>query len=219
MRLTRTGPCLAMPDDASTRSADLPSAAPDNGAPQQTGRMLGESLRSMRLKRGLSLEALSRASGLSRSGISKIERGEAVPSTSSLSRITEALGTSFAALVSPAIDAEVVVLKAADQPVMIDDRTGFKRRCISPILPSRGLDWVLNSLPRGQSTGAFVPHRTGVDEYIYVISGHLDATLGDASHRLEAGDALYFQAQVSHEFVAGPDAGCEYLLIIDNQAR
>ena len=180
---------------------------------------LGRRLRERRLKRGLSLEVLASRCGLSRSGLSKIERGEVVPSTTNLSRIAEALGTSFAALMSPASEGEVVVLRAEDQPVMKDGRSGFTRRCIAPILPSRGLDWVLNHLPAGESTGVFVPHRAGVDEYIYVLSGRLEARLGRARHALEEGDALYFQAQVAHEFVATEDGACDYLLIIDNQTR
>lgn len=176
---------------------------------------LGQSIRTLRLKRGMSLEALAKQTGLSRSGLSKVERGEAVPGTTNLSRIAEALGTTFAAIVSPPTEGEVVVLKADEQPTMVDGETGFSRRCIAPILPSRGLDWVLNTLPRGATTGTFVAHRSGVEEYIYVLEGTLSARLGERTETINAGDALYFQAHVPHEFTASEEGRCRYLLIID----
>lgn len=178
----------------------------------------GAAIRDLRRKRNLSLDQLAQLSGVSRSMISKVEREEATPSTTVLSRLAEALATTFAELLSPASMGEVVVLPAAKQPTMTDPETGFARRCIAPILPSRGLDWVRNTLPPGQSTGGFMPHRHGVEEYIYVLSGALRAVLGEESHVLEAGDALYFQAHISHAFENISDENCDYLLIIDSRA-
>jgi transcriptional regulator with XRE-family HTH domain len=180
------------------------------------GHSLGERLRDLRRARGLSLDQLARLSGISRATISKIELDQTSPGTTTLSKLTEALGTSFAAVMSPQSMGEVVVLRAADQPVMRDSETGFVRRCIAPILPSRGLDWVLNELPPGQSTGTFVPHRTGVEEYIFVMSGQLEAELGNHTHILRPGDALYFQAHVPHTFSARSKTACRYMLIINN---
>jgi len=178
---------------------------------------LGARVRSLRSDRRLSLDDLARLSGVSRATISKIELGQVTPGTSTLSKLTEVLGTSFAAIISPESIGEVVVLRVGDQPVMRDDQSGLTRRCIAPILPSRGLDWVLNELPAGQSTGTFVPHRPGVEEYIFILSGRLKAQLGDSEYQLKSGDSIYFQAQISHTFTAMGSNGCKYMLIIDNQ--
>lgn len=177
---------------------------------------LGVRLRDLRRARNLSLDELASRSGVSRATISKVELAQTSPGTATLSKLTEALGTSFAAIMSPQSAGEVVILRQADQPLMQDGETGFARRCIAPILPSRGLDWVLNALPEGQSTGTFMPHRPGVEEYIFVLSGRLEARLGDDTHTLEAGDALYFQAQIPHTFKAIGGGGCQYMLIINN---
>ena len=185
-----------------------PDGGPDDG--------LGARLRDLRRARGLSLDELAALSGVSRATISKVELAQNSPGTSTLSKLTEALGTSFAGVMSPHSTGEVVVLREADQPVMRDGETGFVRRCIAPILPSRGLDWVLNELPPGEETGSFEPHRPGVEEYIFVLSGSLVAELGGDTRRLEPGDALYFQAHVPHNFRAIGDAACRYMLIINN---
>ncbi len=177
---------------------------------------LAETLRTKRKGKGLAIEQLAEASGVSRSMISKIERAEAVPSTSVLSRLAEALGVTFSQLLVEPEEQDVVVLPQRVQPVLRDQASGFTRRCISPILPGRGIDWVLNTLPVGSTTGEFTAHRRGTDEYIYVLSGTLEARLGEQSHRLEAGDAVYFQATSTHEFRNLGPTDCQYFLVIDS---
>lgn len=177
---------------------------------------LAESLRTRRKAKGLAIEQLADLSGVSRSMISKIERAEAVPSTSVLSQLAEALGVTFSQLMVEQEEQEVVVLPQRVQPVLRDQGSGFTRRCISPMLPGRGIDWVLNTLPVGSSTGEFTAHRRGTDEYIYVLSGTLEAQLGDQVQRLEAGDAIYFQATRAHEFRNLGNVDCQYFLVIDS---
>lgn len=197
----------------------MPDITTDTESANNSGNenLLGDRLRSLRQKHRMSLDQVAKISGVSRSTISKIELGQVVPGTAILAKLVETLGTSFAAIMSTESVGETVLLRSHDQPVLRDETTGFTRRCIAPILPSRGLDWVLNDLPAGQSTGTFVPHRIGVEEYIYVLSGRLHATLGQENHVLEQGDALYFQAHLAHTFTAADSMACQYLLIIDNR--
>jgi transcriptional regulator with XRE-family HTH domain len=180
---------------------------------------LARELRHQRRQRDLSLEQLAAQSGVSRSMISKIERGEAVPSTSVLSKLAEALGITFSKLMASEQDREILVLKRAVQPVLRDAASGFTRRCLSPILPGRGIDWVLNSLPPGGQSGEFVAHRQGVEEYIYVLKGRLKAVIGDVVTVLDEGDALYFQADADHAFHNLGSGDCEYFLVIDSARR
>jgi len=179
-------------------------------------RILAEELKRHRKAHDLSLEKLSARSGVSRSMISKIERAETVPSTGTLSHLAEALGTTFSQLMAQPIEREFVVIPAARQPVLRDELSGYTRRCISPVLPGRGIDWVLNTLPPSGTTGEFVAHRRGVEEYIYVVSGQLKASVGDRSAVLDAHDALYFEADESHVFTNVGDGVCEYFLIINS---
>ncbi|MCJ2070623.1 XRE family transcriptional regulator [Methylobacterium sp. J-030] len=177
--------------------------------------VLAEELRRRRKERDLSLEALAALSGVSRSMISKIERGEAVPSTAVLSRLAEALGVTFSRLMAPATELEVLLIPASRQPVLRDEASGFLRRCLSPVLPGRGIDWVLNTLPPGATTGEFVAHRRGVSEYIFVLKGRLRATIGDRAVVVEEGDSLYFEADAGHAFTNLGGEACQYFLVID----
>jgi transcriptional regulator with XRE-family HTH domain len=178
--------------------------------------VLAEEVRLHRKQRGLPLEALAELSGVSRSMISKIERAEAVPSTTVLSRLAEALGVTFSRLMAPAAEREVLHIPASRQPVLRDEASGFLRRCISPVLPGRGVDWVLNTLPPRATTGEFVAHRRGVSEYIYVLKGKLSATIGDRTMVVSEGDSLYFEADAGHSFTNIGSGPCEYFLVIDS---
>jgi mannose-6-phosphate isomerase-like protein (cupin superfamily) len=148
--------------------------------------------------------------------ISKVERAEAVPSTAVLSRLAEALGVTFSRLMSPATEREVLHIPESRQPVLRDAGSGFLRRCLSPVLPGRGIDWVLNTLPPKAATGEFVAHRRGVSEYIYVLKGKLSACIGQRTFIVAEGDSLYFEADAAHSFTNVGPGQCEYFLVIDS---
>ncbi len=177
--------------------------------------VLAEEIRHFRKKNNFSLEQLAEASGVSRSMISKIERCETVPSTVILSKLAEALGVTFSQLMAPAVEREIVHIPAARQPILRDEESGFLRRCISPVLPGRGIDWVLNTLPPEADTGNFVAHRRGVEEYIFVLRGRMRVSIGDQRVNLNQGDSLYFQADADHSFLNLGKTPCEYFLVID----
>ena len=63
---------------------------------------LGAAIRSIRLERGLSQEALADAAGIDRSHMGKIERGERNVSVLNVARVADALNTSVSALMASA---------------------------------------------------------------------------------------------------------------------
>jgi transcriptional regulator with XRE-family HTH domain len=206
---------LAAHESQTPKGKSAGSASGGDGERSQL-HVLADEIRHRRKQLNLPLEALAELSGVSKSMISKIERAEAVPSTTILSRLAEALGVTFSRLMTPAEEREVLHIPRARQPVLRDESSGFLRRCISPVLPGRGIDWVLNTLPPRATTGEFTPHRRGVSEYIYMLKGKLNAVVGERSIVLSEGDSLYFEADAGHSFTnigAGP---CEYFLVIDS---
>lgn len=65
-------------------------------------RQLGDAIRASRKALGLSQEALADASGIDRSHMGKIERGERNVSVLNVARVAEALETSVASLMASA---------------------------------------------------------------------------------------------------------------------
>src|ERR1051325_6701124 len=93
-------------------------------------------VRQIRAERGLSLEALAEGSGVSRSMISLIERGESSPTAVVLEKLAAALGVALASLFdAPAAGSQTPGGPGArreDQPQWRDPASGYLRRNVSP---------------------------------------------------------------------------------------
>ena len=74
---------------------------------------LAASLREARKARGLSLDAVAKLSGVSRSMVSQIERGESSPTVATLWNLTQALQVDFAGLLEGRAEPGIVVIRAA----------------------------------------------------------------------------------------------------------
>ena len=181
-----------------------------------SGSRIGFFVRDARKTQQLSLEQLAQKAGVSRAMISRIERNEAVPTTTVLAKLAEALGLTFSQLMSRSDEQEILRIPAKCQPVLKDEESGFVRRCLSPVLPGRGIDFVMNTLPPRATAGDFGAHRRGVEEYIFVQTGRLKAVIGSEMVTLEEGDSLYFQADANHSFINVGRCDCIYFLIIDS---
>ncbi|WP_282609065.1 helix-turn-helix domain-containing protein [Pelagibius sp. Alg239-R121] len=177
---------------------------------------IADSIRRLRSEQGLSLEALAGKAEVSKSMISKIERGETSPTANTLGRLAEALDVSLSQLMGVQEKREVIVMRKSEQPLFKSDDGSFQRRCLSPIFPARGVDFVLNKLAAKSRSELAVGHKQGVDEHLYVAGGRLLVHLGDAAYDLEAGDSLYYHADVAHEFENPGDEETTFFIVIDS---
>jgi transcriptional regulator with XRE-family HTH domain len=177
---------------------------------------LGVRVRDLRKDRGLTLEELAAASGVSRAMISKLERGEKNPTLVIAARLAEGLGVSLSRLAGVEERREVVVVPRERRPVLRDTGTGFERQSLSPTFAGRGVEFLRNVVPEGSTSGDFPPHRKGVEEHLVVERGELEATLGGERYLLREGDALYFEADLPHRFDNVGRGDCSYYLVISS---
>ena len=178
---------------------------------------LGVRVKELRRERGFTLDELAGLSGVSRAMISKLERGEKNPTLVIAARLAEGLGVSLSRLAGIEDRREVIVVPRERRMILRDPETGFERQSLSPTFAGRGVEFVRNVVPEGSTSGDFPPHRRGVEEHIVVEKGSLRATLGGEPYLLREGDALYFEADVTHRFDNAGSGECSYYLVI-NQA-
>jgi transcriptional regulator with XRE-family HTH domain len=178
------------------------------------GEQLGTRVKELRRRRGLTLEELAERAGVSRAMISKVERGEKNPTIVVTAKVAEGLGVTLSELLRVEERREIVVVPREKRMVVRDSDTGFERQLLSPTFGGRGVEFVRNVVPYGSTSGEFPPHRRGVEEYVVVEKGRLRAAVGGEEHLLEEGDALYFEADVSHRFDNDGDGECSYYLVI-----
>ncbi|MFP3846183.1 helix-turn-helix domain-containing protein [Priestia filamentosa] len=172
-----------------------------------------------RKSKGYTLEELSEKSGVSRSMLSQIERGDKNPTINIASQIAEALGETISSLLGEEEKRSVSIIRSNERLVYKDGKTKFERHLLSP--PANDVEFILNKLPSLKETGIFPPHKKGVEEYIYVAKGKLQIQLGEEPqiYTLEEGDSLYFEADVNHRFVNLSEEECNYFLIINSAKR
>src|ERR671930_518708 len=89
-------------------------------------------VRQLRAERAISLDILAERSGVSRSMISLIERGETSPTAVLLEKLAAGLNVTLATLFEPPADKAAPVARKADQAVWKDPSSGYVRRNVSP---------------------------------------------------------------------------------------
>jgi len=164
--------------------------------------LLPARLKEARRAQGLSLEAVANLSGVSRSMVSQIERGESSPTIATLWNLTRALQVDFAGLLETgeAVD-HIEVLRAPQVPV-IDSKSA---RCTIAILsPPEDVGghevYDISFAPGGALNSQ--PHGPGTLEQLTVLEGAVVITSGTAKDQLSPGDTARYAADVSHAITA-----------------
>jgi transcriptional regulator with XRE-family HTH domain len=155
---------------------------------------VGARVRSLRRERGLTIEQLAAATGLTKGFISQLERDRTAPSLSSIARICDALGvrlsTIFEREPAPALvrrlERPAIESAFSTQSHLLSSRDEARFQAIeSVVAPGEGAGDELTSLP-------------GEMEFVYVLEGSLELRVGDEVHLLEEGDALTYQLAKAH---------------------
>jgi len=147
----------------------------------------------LRVARGWSLDDLAGRTGVSRSTLSRLERGEISPTASLLGKLCTAYGWTMSRLLAEVESEPPAVLRAAEQALWHDEPSGFTRRSVSP--PHAGLRGELTEgvLEPGADITYEAPPVTGMEQHVWVLDGRLELTDDRTPHRLDAGDCLRFR--------------------------
>ena len=177
---------------------------PDTQAdtPEDATAQLGEKLRHLRRKSGLTLKQLGDLTGCSESMLSKAERGHVVPSLDLLSRIAQQLGASVAGLFAEAAEQSCFVYKEGERPMLDlgtsteDGRTVLER--LIPYAKGRQLNANLHVVPPGGGSAGVLSH-VG-EEVGFVIEGYIEITVDNESHLVGPGGSFFFHSELPHRY-------------------
>ena len=176
---------------------------------------LATALRAARKARGLSLEAVAKLSGVSRSMVSQIERAESSPTVATLWNLTQALQVDFAGLLEGRPTPGIAVVRAEAAPVI----AGRGRELVIRILsPAEAVgEHEVYDLSFGAGGGLVSdPHSPGCRESLTVIAGQVRVVSGDEESRLGPGDTARYPADRHHEIHAEAGAARAILIVQDS---
>lgn len=191
-------------------------AAKKIGRQDPVSRAFGDRVRLVREQADLTLDQVSKLSGVSRAMLSKVERGEKSPTIGVAKRIAHALGTSFSSLLGDegAARRTFSLVRKDQRQVFRDEETGFERYLLSPVMAGMPVEVVLHHLPPKASTGKLPPYPAGVTKHVLAFRGRVVVGTDNVETVLEEGDSLYFEADVEHWFENRSARPAEYYLVI-----
>jgi transcriptional regulator with XRE-family HTH domain len=153
---------------------------------------LAARLAELRKQRGWSLEDLAGHSGVSRSTLSRLERGEVSPTASLLGKLCTAYGWTMSRLLAE-VESAPAVVRAAEQAVWRDAASGFTRRMVSPPHPGLRAEIIEGVLDPGADIRYDAPSVPGLEQHVWILAGSLELTADGRAHELGAGDCLRFR--------------------------
>jgi transcriptional regulator with XRE-family HTH domain len=154
---------------------------------------IAQRVRELRAERGLSLEGLAAKTGVSRSMISLVERGESSATAVVLEKLATGLGVVLATLFDPpaarvAAEPAGPVARRERQSEWRDPASGYLRRNVTPPGP-HPFQIVEVHFPAGARVAFESDGRdTPVHQQVWLLEGAMDVASGDERHRLREGD-------------------------------
>lgn len=186
--------------------------------PNTLDRDIGERIKALRAGRGLTLETLAEKAGVSRAMLSRIERGESNPTAQLLGRVCAGLDVTLSALFAETEQAASPLSRRADQMVWRDPASGYVRRAVTPPNCGAAAEIVDVEFPPGASVTMESSRTPASDQQIVLLSGRMELTVGDKTHRLEAGDCLHMHLGQPISFRNPGSKPAHYLVVVSSGA-
>jgi len=196
---------------------------------------LGKRIRKERQQRQWTLEQFSEKTGLSKSFLSQIERGNTEPSITSLKKIAAQFGYSVVNLFPNGQGAEenwgyndrqaglqtnndlyvkdVAVVRAAKRKRIALPGSNVVYDLLTPDM-KRKLEVMHMRVSRGKNSGQDPMLDSPGEKLCIVMKGVLELRVGEEVYRLEQGDTLYYPAHVPHSWKAIDGDSIEVIWIL-----
>ena len=160
--------------------------------------VVAENVKAIRTKKRLTLDAAAALTGVSRSMLAQIEKGEVNPTISVLWKIANGYKVSFTSLVEDG-QQEVAVLRQAEAKPLAEDEGRYVNYPLFPFDDEHLFEtYRIHIKPGGQLSAQ--PHLEGSEEYITVFAGQLRITVDGQNYELAMGDSIRFHADVAHAY-------------------
>ncbi|MBB2914282.1 transcriptional regulator with XRE-family HTH domain [Streptosporangium becharense] len=189
----------------------LASPAP---GPSALETRLAARLAELRVQRGWSLDELARRSEISRSTLSRLERGEISPTAALLGRLCTVYERPMSRLLAEVEAEPPQVVRAGTQAVWRDEQSGFERRSVSPPHPALRGEIVEGILRPGADIAYDAPPVAGLEQHIWVLEGTLEVTVDGHLHEVGAGDCLRFRLWGGSRFRCPGPGPVRYALLV-----
>lgn len=162
---------------------------------------IGQRIRKLRKAKGANLAQLGEATGLSKALLSKIENGKVSSPVSTLALIADALQVKLGFFLDDEIGGETqkCVLVRRDQRIQLSKGTeqfGLYYEMLAHQKPNKIMTPSILIVEQRRPAPVLFTHPG--EELLFVLEGKMEFTYGNDKYVMEAGDCVYFDAEVPH---------------------
>ncbi|MBQ3200232.1 MAG: helix-turn-helix transcriptional regulator [Firmicutes bacterium] len=159
---------------------------------------VAKNIKEIRERKKITLDAAAKLTGVSRSMLAQIEKGDVNPTISVLWKIANGYKTSFTSLVDTH-DSNHLLIKADEVTPLVEDEGRYINRLAFMFREDTQFETCMIEIkPDGFLQAQ--PHMGGTEEYLTVFAGEVEVIAGSESFHISAGDSLRFKADVAHSY-------------------
>jgi transcriptional regulator with XRE-family HTH domain len=164
-------------------------------------KIVGKKLKSIRLKRDMTIQDLAEKSKVSSNMISRIERGLTIPSVEILMKLAGVFDKSINYFVEEVTTTHEVVCTSPGQrdKTVYDDEHNMHTESFTSGLRDPQFMSFFCTVQKGGTSGVQNMYHPG-DELIYVLEGRLEVNIAGERHLLKAGDSISFKSHLPHRW-------------------
>jgi len=163
---------------------------------------IGRNLQEVIAAKGLPMEGVRASLGWNSQTLQSVLEDELAPSISELLRLATLLGVGISRLIYGQEQSGKKAIKTGK-----NERVGVTRKdflhyeSLAPAYAGRHLEPFVVDIYRDCATELDVSRHPG-EEFLFVLEGEMQVTVGGDVYRLEAGDSFYFDSVLSHSLAA-----------------
>ena len=177
-------------------------------------------LKMLRKQSGMTLDTLGELTGLTKSYLSKVERGLSTPSISVALKLAQALRVDVESLFARRAEAEAVTVVRKSERIALTGKAqggeprlqmiggGPDERTLLPFVMRPPADFTASSLKEHAG-----------DEFLFVHRGAVEVEVAGRTIVLRTGDALHFNAALPHRIRSTGAVQAEVLIIVADGAH
>ena len=174
---------------------------------------IGKNIASIRKLKSLSLEELSKRSGVSTGMLSQIEKDKVNPTVAVVWKIAYGLDVPFHELLAQEDEEPLFNVIHKNEAVILERNKG---RVIFRILSPLSMAEKLELYTMEMKTGGILeskPHTKGTEEFLTVIGGRISVEVESKKALIEEGDTIHFHADNTH-IIRNEHDGVSFLYMV-----
>lgn len=160
--------------------------------------LIAHNVKQAREERGLTLDSAAKVTGVSRSMLAQIEKGDVNPTISVIWKIANGYKVSFTSLVEEKRDTSAVEIFSQPEPLIEGDGLYLNYPAFSYDDEKRFESYRIVIKPHGSLQAQ--PHLKGAQEFVTVFRGSAEITVDGTAYTVEKGQSIRFMADVPHGY-------------------